>query len=405
MNAIVFIGSHTFGTSFDALTVAKEMGYSVILFTNKKHHTEYSFPTVDHLIFINDPFDREQILKPLSRLQIEGIKICACISFIDPFVSFAAELAIELGLSSMSAQSLKRMENKICVREKLKDLPTSPFYAVLEKNTSIESFYEANQPLFPCILKPPISNGSKHIQFIDTIRKWKMGTKLLRKRYPDLPILVEEFISGPQYLIEVIVYDHEVKIVGVIEQETASDHSFIMIGYQYPAILVDDDYVNLLQSVEEIIEQLELANGGCHLEMKLSDGKWKLIEINPRMSGGMMNEIIEKGTGINLIKEVLTLHLGEQPMLEKKEKQSVYAKYITVRSPGTLLRVTGQDKALMHEGVSGVYIKPLNGNILIPPSSMGHRYACIIATAISPDKAKQIALLAAKEIKFYLEPL
>ena len=177
-----------------------------------------------------------------------------------------------------------------------------------------------------------------------------------------------------------------------------------MTGYGYPARLEDDAYKKLILSVTSIIHEIGLENGSCHLEMKLVQGEWKLIEMNPRMSGGVMNIVIEAGTGINLIEEIVTMNLGRPPSLKKSREQFVYAHYITVRRQGRLLKVYGEKQAWEHEGVKYVWIKPALGSVITTPYSMGNRYGCIITTSDSLKKAKEL-LAAAKEIKFYMESL
>lgn len=405
MKTIVFIGSNQFGTSHEALRAAKEMGYSVILFTDKRQHLQHhKFPDVDQIVYFHDLFDEIQVLKELEALKTSGKQLCACVSFIDPFVSYTAKLASELGLFRLSADALAIMENKIKVRDQLKHLPTSPFYAVYDSHTSIKDFTKKNELSIPLIIKSPVSNGSKDVFLAETAEEFKENLQSLHNQTPDLPILIEEYLIGPQYLVEVLVLNGHIEIVCVIEQETTYPDIFIVVGYQFPAQLKDDEYLSLTKSVQDIIQQLGLQNGSCHLEMKNVHGAWKLVEINPRMSGGAMNRIIEEGTGINLVKEILKLNVGEEVSLIRSRDFHVYAKYLTFETSGKLLHVTGEDLAWEHDGVKYVYVKPIVGKIVTAPYSMGNRYACVIAAANSPEGAKATALSAAQEIKFYVEP-
>ena len=71
---------------------------------------------------------------------------------------------------------------------------------------------------------------------------------------------------------------------------------------------------------------------------------------------------------------------------------------------GRLVKVLGYDQAWLHEGVKYVHIKPVKGDILSSPYSMVC-YACVVATSETAEQAKKNALVAAKEIKFFLIPL
>nr|WP_280518729.1 ATP-grasp domain-containing protein [Lederbergia wuyishanensis] len=296
------------------------------------------------------------------------------------------------------------MENKILVRNKLKEHQSSPFYTTIHENSSLEEFHKNNTPSFPFILKSPNSNGSKDVIFVDGFEKFNNAIHHLQKKNIN-PILLEEYISGPQYLIEMIVQNNKVFIIAVIEQEVVYDGTFIVEGYLYPAQLETEEYDNLVESVNGIVKQLGLTNGSCHIEMKNTLGGWKLVEINPRMSGGNMNKIIEEGTGINLIKEIIKMHLGKKLSIIPTKHEFVYARYLTIKSSGNLLKIHGKDEALKHTGVKMVDIKVSEGDLLTIPYSMGNRYGCVIALGKSKEEAKANTMKAVKEIRFYLEPL
>ncbi|MBS4194890.1 ATP-grasp domain-containing protein [Lederbergia citri] len=398
METIIFIGSNKTGTSKEALTTAKEMGYCIVLFTNRKN---LQFSDVDNIIYTEDLFNERIIFDEITKLEEQGKHIRACLSFIDPFVSYAANLSKKLGLVHLSIDSLSLMENKIMFREKLKNLPSSPSYSIVDPYTPLN---EINYMNFPLIVKSPISNGSKDVIFVDCIENLKEGIQILQKKDCSSPILVEEYLHGTQYLIEIIVYNSEISIAAIIKQEVANGGKIIVVGYQYPSGLKKEIEEKLVKTIEKIIEELGFTNGACHLEMKYMQDNWKLVEINPRMSGGYINSMIELGTGIHLIKEIIKMNLGEHPSLVHTKKDNVYSRYVTIKSRGTLLKVVGKEKALKHIGVKHVYIKPNEGDVLTEPYSMGNRYACVIAVGESMEAAKKNAINASKEIQFYLDP-
>lgn len=405
MQTIVFIGSNKSGTSRDAIKAAEELGYFTVLLTDRDNFIKqrHEFPDVKEMIFVEN-LDKGNSKEQISLLQKQGKQICCCISFIDPNIHLAATLSAEMGLFQLSTDAIYKMEEKIRIRESLKQHPFNPFYKVLYQGEDIDEFVDRYKDNLPLILKPPVSNGSKDIVLAQTSNAFHQGLRNLQKKHRHMPILIEEYVIGPQYLIEVVSYKNTINIIAVIEQEISNDNKFIIIGYKYPAFIESDEYERLEETVITILKTLKFTDGVCHLEMRNKAGEWKLIEINPRMSGGAMNRIINEGTGINLVKEILKLHLGETPDFIKTKENHVYARFLTIASSGRLLKVTGKNRALEHDGVKEVYIKPRMGSFLTEPYSLGNRYAYIIASADTPERAERIALKAAKEIKFYMEP-
>jgi biotin carboxylase len=218
-------------------------------------------------------------------------------------------------------------------------------------------------------------------------------------------VLIEEYLEGPQYLIEACVYNGKVHIIAVLEQEITFFNRFIVTGY---CLLADIDrvfYDKIYETVCLVLERFKLKNGSCHIEMRLINHGWKLIEINPRISGGAMNQIIETAFGINLVEETIKIFLGQEPNLEKKYNRFVYAHYLTSDSTGTLIKVTGKNRCSRLPGIEEVFIKPKKGKILHPPLSMGDRYGYVLASSDNKEEAMRIAKEAAKGIRFYIEPI
>ncbi|MBP3041247.1 ATP-grasp domain-containing protein [Bacillaceae bacterium Marseille-Q3522] len=407
MQTIIFIGSNKSGTSRDALITSSKMGFYTVLFTDRKKIVRQrdEFTEVDNIIFLNDLLDEEKVLNEIRGLQKQGCEIRACISFIDPFVSYAAKIAGELDLMQLSSEALNKMEEKTRIRELLKEEAYSPYFTIFDFDEPIRTYAKKLETQLPLILKSPVSNGSKDVLLAKTKDEFIKGVKKLREKYPTTAVLIEEYLQGPQYLIEVMVCNNSINIVAIIEQEILNNDRFIIIGYLFPASLTNELSAKLDNTITNIIHQLGLANGNCHFEMRNVAGEWKLIEINPRMSGGAMNRIILEGTGINFVKEIIKLNLGEEPSLIPVKTQFVYARFLTVNSRGRLMKVTGKNRASNLIGVKEVFVKPRKGAILSDPHSLGDRYAYVIASADTAKQARKYALNAAKEIQFYLEPL
>ncbi|MCA1011488.1 ATP-grasp domain-containing protein [Halobacillus halophilus] len=407
MQTIVFLGTNKSGSSREAIEAAMKMGYFTVLLTDnlKRLKQREEYPDVHLMIYVQDLTDKQLINRQIALIQKQGKEVRAVVSFVDPLVSTAAQVSMDLGLSSLSVEALYNMEDKTRFRKVLKGNPYNPFYSITSLEMDSNEIFNRYIKRSPTIVKSPISNGSKDVLLVKTLQEFEKAHRYMKKRFPNTPILLEEYLDGPQYLIEVVVHQGNVHIVAIIEQEISKVHRFIIMGYHLPAALPAPVCRELRLAVQSIADDLGFINGTCHLEMRLVNGKWKLIEINPRISGGAVNRLILEATGISLVKETLKLNLGQEPDLTPKKNASSFVQFITVRSPGKLVKVTGKLRAKSMSGVNKVYVKPKKGTILTPPLSMGHRYAYVLTSSEDPLEAKKIAKEAAKEIRFYLEPL
>ncbi|EJQ52099.1 ATP-grasp domain-containing protein [Bacillus wiedmannii] len=405
MDTIVFIETNKSGSSREAIKAAEKLNFFTVLLTKKtKFINERTiFPDVHQMIF-TDINDYDNIITTIEKLNKSGKNIKGIFSFIDPYVYVAARLSEKFCSNIVSTNAIHHMENKILTRNVLKDLPISLNYLIYKPTESLSSFFKkTNKINFPLIVKSPKSTGSKDVLLVKDNDQLILSIQSLLKKLPNEEILLEEYIDGPQYLVEILVQNGKVHIIAVIEQEITLFERFIVTGYSLLGQVDKRLYNSLFNAVNSVIQAFNMKNGACHLELRRIKDVWKLIEINPRISGGAMNDIIEIGHGINLVQETIRLMLGNKPSLNKKHHKYVYAHYLTVKSKGKLIRVTGKNRSSKCPGVEKVYIKPKKGTFLKPPTSMGHRYGYVIAASYFKTEAKKIALEAAKEISFEIQ--
>ncbi|PEQ26227.1 biotin carboxylase, partial [Bacillus cereus] len=383
----------------------EKLNFFTVLLTKKTKFIEErdTFPDVHQMIFI-DINDYDNIITTIEKINKSGKNIKGIFSFIDPFVYLAARLSEKFCSNIVSTEAIYRMENKILTRNVLKDLPISLNYLIYKPTEPLSSFLKKNKKInFPLIVKSPKSSGSKDVLLVKNKNQLIFSIQSLLNKLPNEEILLEEYVDGPQYLVEILVQNGKVHIIAVIEQEITLFERFIVTGYSLLGQVDKSLYNSLFNAVNSVIQAFNMKNGACHLELRRIKDVWKLIEINPRISGGAMNDIIEIGHGISLVQETIQLMLGNKPSLNKKHHKFVYAHYLTVKSKGKLIRVTGKNRSSKYPGVEKVYIKPKKGTVLKPPTSMGHRCGYVLAASYFKTVAKKIALKAAKEISFEIQ--
>ena len=403
LKTIIFLGTNKSGSSREAIRAAERLGYYTVLFTNneKQIRQRKEYEDVHEMIFV-DTTHVSAMRKEIRTLISKGSEIKTIVSFVDSNVSKALRLCEEFCPNGTTYKSAAIMENKGRTRAFLQELPYSPKYLTISPNTKLSSSMIESLPGFPLIVKSASSTGSKDVLQASNLKQLKRYIQKLSKRNPDESVIIEEFIEGEQYLVEAIVHDRKIQIAGIIQQEITYGKRFIITGYGVLALVpqqVNDSITDVLKS---IIEKFDIRNGAMHVEMRLTDNGWRLVEINPRISGGAMNNMLKAAFGFNLVEETLKLYLGQRPSLLQRHQHFVFTQYVIVKEKGILEKVTGRNRARNSPGVVEVYIKPKKGTQLTPPLSMGHRYAYVIAQGKSLEIAKELAKKAAEEIEFHL---
>lgn len=398
---IVFLETSKSGSSREAVRAAKSLSYFTVVFTSQsRDHSQY--PEVNQMIHVR-AMQFDALNNQIKELHKQGKRVKAIISFVEPYVYLSARLAESNGINHFSSEAIMKMEDKILTRDALANTPYNPYYAIIPNRKQLLGFIENHAKMGPLMLKSPRSYGSRGVLLAENAEQLQTYTNYLFNRYPGHPILVEEYLPGQQYLVEVLVYQNQINLVAVIEQEITYHKRFIVTGYLVLAQLPSDLFEEINGVVSSILKNFGMTMGACHLELRLVDNNWKLIEANPRISGGAMNQMIRVSCGLNLVKETLRVALGEEPSLEKPFNHYVFTQYLTVSSSGILKSVTGRNRASKYPGVTNVYIKYLRGSDIGPPSSMGQRCGYVMAMGASPDEAKKRAKTAAGEIRFHLE--
>lgn len=400
LKTIIFIGTNKSGSSREATRAAEKLGYFTVLFTNNEKQLQQrnAYPDIHKMILI-DTSNIKIMKDEILNLSKNGFEIKSIVSFVDPFVHIASILCDEFCDNKTSSTAIEMMEDKEKTRNFLKNQPYSPKFFLLKPNESV-----SNNLGFPLIVKSPKSTGSKDVLLANDSGQLEKHLSHLRNKNPGETIMVEEYIEGPQYLVEALVYNRQANIIGIIEQEITQGKRFIITGYGVLVKAPKDIQTGLEEVLQSIVKEFNIENGALHLELRLTKNGWKLIEINPRISGGAMNTMLHAAFGLNLVEETLKLFLGERPDINPKHRKFVYTKYVIVQSKGILEKVIGRNRATNSPGVVEVYVKPKKGALLTPPLSMGHRYAYVIAVGATLAEAKNKAYKAAKEIKFILKP-
>ncbi|MBB4825987.1 biotin carboxylase [Sporosarcina luteola] len=403
MKTIIFIGTNKSGSSREAIRAAGELGYFTVLFTSneKQLRQREEYKDVHEMIHI-ETTDIETMKKKVAELSDRGLSIHSILSFVDSYVHIASMLQDEFCSNVSSTAALTTMENKAATRELLRNYPFTPKHLIVSPSEWETFTPETLNLAYPIMVKSPHSTGSKDVFLAKGVKQLVKHMNKLHDSGPEDPIILEEYIEGDQYLVEALVHKGTVKIAGFMKQEVTAGRRFIITGY---GVIVDiPEFMKkpVEQIIKSIVKRFGLENGALHLEMRRSPKGWKLIEINPRISGGAMNRMLEAAFGFNLVKETIRLYTGGVPNITPSRKQHIYTHYVIVSEKGKLVKVTGKARARKAPGVLEVYVKPRKGTILIPPLSMGHRYAYIIATGETLLQARRNAEHAAKEITFHV---
>ena len=253
------------------------------------------------------------------------------------------------------------------------------------------------------ILKPSRNSGSRGIAKVmrdmdktEFVEVYNVALKESR----DKSVLIEQFIEGPEFSIEIIVWNGNVNVLAVTDKKTTEAPHFVELGHSQPSCYSAQEVSTLKTAAIAGVKALGINNCACHAEAKLQGGKAYLMEIGARLGGDFIStELTHLSTGIDMVAAAVDVALGIAPDLSVKERPKCACIRYFCPSPGKLVSVSNV-KALDDPRVYKKMIYVKVGDMIPEVTSSICRSGHVIVTEDTPQKAIKLAEKLISEVKF-----
>ena len=378
---------------------AKEMGIYVVAADGSEHAV--GLQLADKPIVVNITSE-EEMLRVAREEQVDGvIHPCSEVS-----MNVMGRINDELGLSGISREAAIRATNKHLMREAFEARNAPSPKSILTE--SAEDAWNHLQNGFDSdgILKPSRNSGSRGIAKVtrdmpkeDFVKAYDVALKESR----DKSVLIEQFIEGPEFSIEIIVWDSKVNVLTVTDKKTTEAPHFVELGHSQPSCFSAEDVEKLKAAAVAGVKALGVNNCACHAEAKLMDGKAYLMEIGARLGGDFIStELTHLSTGIDMVAAAINCALGIEPCLEPtEEKHGVCIRYFCPK-PGKLVNISNTE-VLNDERVYLWEIYHKEGDMIPEVTSSLCRSGHVIVTEKDAPSAIAYAESLLNEVKMVTE--
>jgi biotin carboxylase len=256
------------------------------------------------------------------------------------------------------------------------------------------------------ILKPSRNSGSRGIAKVEKgISKGEFMSLYQRAldESRDHQVLIEQFIEGPEFSVEVIVWKGEPHVLAVTDKKTTEAPYFVELGHNQPSVYPVDIQEKLKDGAIAGCKALGLTNCAAHCELKVQKGEAYLMEIGARMGGDFIStELTHLSTGIDMVAATIDVVLGIEPDLEPKTKgQGVCIRYFTPK-PGVLKAIEGIE-SLKRSFVYDAEIYHKIGDTIPEVRSSLDRSGHVIVTGETVEIAIGLADNLINQVKFTTE--
>ena len=308
----------------------------------------------------------------------------------------------ELHLSGISREQAIRATNKHLMREAFEKggAPSPKSFCFDEAVDAWECF--CNDLPQDGILKPSRNSGSRGIAKITKdITKAEFCQLFERSKTEsrDRSVMLEQFIEGPEFSIEIIVWNGKVNVLAVTDKKTTDAPHFVELGHNQPSCYPADEVEKLKAAAVAGVKALGVNNCACHAEAKLMDGKAYLMEIGARLGGDFISTVLTRwSTGIDMVAAAIDCALGIEPNLSPKaEHKCVCIRYFCPK-PGKLVSISNTE-VLNDPRVYDSEIYHVPGDMIPEVTSSLCRSGHVIVTEDTPQKAIELADRLIEEVR------
>lgn len=347
MGHIAFVESNLSGTGYRLLARAKERGHRVTLvcrdpdYYGAGHGVSGSpLAPCDHVLRA-DTNDPEAVVAGLRRQCVDGV------TSVGEYYLFAAAYAAErLRLPGPPAVGVATARDKAGLRQTMSGaglpVPRHGVAGTVEEATRI-----AAEVGLPCVTKPVDRSSSVAVRRGDSLDEVAaQAAEVLALRHPrGLPtrraVLVEELLDGPELSVETVAADGIMDVLAVVATTVTRGPHFVELEHWLPVELGARERLELVDLVRSTLRCCGLNHGMAHTEVRLTSGGPRVLEVNPRLAGGMIPELVRLATGVAPLDAVIDVALGRPVRVQRTMARAAGIRFLTSAADGVLSTIEG----------------------------------------------------------------
>lgn len=379
---------------------AREMGYFVIAADDDPDAPGMAL--ADKAIVPGGLMNEEKLVAIAKEEQVDGvIHPCSEVA-----MNVMGRINDELHLSGISREMAIRATSKKLMRDAFEKYGAPSPKSILTKDKEDAWQIFCEQFTTNAILKPSRNSGSRGIAKVEKGISKESFIGLYRRALDesrDHSVLIEQFIEGPEFSVEVIVWQGEPHVLAVTDKKTTEAPYFVELGHNQPSVFPVEIQQKLKNGAIAGINALGLSNCAAHCELKVQNGEAYLMEIGARMGGDFIStELTHLSSGIDMVAATINVVLGIEPNLTPTEpKHGVCIRYFTPK-PGRLVKIDGAE-ALKKSYVYDAEIYYKVGDMIPEVKSSLDRSGHVIVVADNVKQAIAYADGIVKELELVTE--
>ncbi|MEV7092664.1 ATP-grasp domain-containing protein [Amycolatopsis sp. NPDC051045] len=293
----------------------------------------------------------------------------------------AHEVADELGKAVNSPRSVALLNDKLAMRTLLRDKGISSVrFATADHWTAVEPLLR--DFTLPVVVKPAALSASRGVFLLTDPAELPAWHRELAG-YTG-PLLVEEYLRGPEFSVETMTVRGEHHVVGVTRKLLGPLPHFVERGHLFG----EPETPRTRQVAAIAVELLDAAGYQCgpaHTEVILTADGPRIVESQARLGGDKIPDLIAIARGFD-VKRAMFAALAGRASVPEPGGSVAHIAYFSF-PPGTLHRVSGLAAVRALDFVHTLHFPFAPGDVLPETVSSKTRHGYVILTG-SADAAQ-----------------
>jgi biotin carboxylase len=316
-------------------------------------------------------------------------------------VAWAAE---KLELPGIPYERALDASDKERMRRRFKEagIP-SPEFVILKNPPGKKGEFSLPFP-YPAVVKPVDNMGSRGCRRIDTFEELERAVEEALKFSRSGRVIVEEYMDGPEFSVDALVYRDEITITGLADRHIFFPPYCIEMGHTMPTGVDHKTAESLLTVFRAAVRALGISHGAAKGDIKFTSRGPMIGEVAARLSGGYMSGwTYPYASGVFPTRGAILIALGKKPDRLEPAKNWTSAERAFISIPGKVRAVHGSHKAKAVPGIKDLFLRIGEGSRVIFPENNVTKCGNVISAAPSREEAVKAAEKAAAAVLIRLE--
>lgn len=310
--SFLFVESNTTGTGELLLKRARALGFEPYLVVRNRARYPFLKDSAAPQVIEAETRNPDDVIGVASKIgRLKGIY-----SSSDYFVETASRAATAMGLPAANPEAIVICRNKWKQALELQRQSIAiPATRLATSITDVEDIL--TQVTLPVVVKPVSGSGSSGVRLCDSataaIKAFESAKNALLDQVeltsPD--ILVQQYVEGREYSAEIIAHDGALHCLGILAKHKGPTPCFVEVGHDFPAPLPEPSLQELASFAAGAVSALGLNFGPAHVEFVITEWGAVIIEVNPRLAGGMIPVMLSHALGTSVLDMIIKLYAGE----------------------------------------------------------------------------------------------